>query len=372
MATSRGTISTTAYCGGLAESINGALSYLLTDGLGSVSMAVSAASGNITATQLYEPYGAVRYQSGTLPTSKGYTGQRADAATSGLDYYGARYYDPVAGQFTSADTLLPQSVAQPDPGQLNRYAYVAGNPETKTDASGHCPMCVTAAIGAAAGFLIGFGGDVALQLAANNGNWQNVDWGTALKYGAGGAVAGALVGLLGPAGIGLVSYGSFGAGFGIGAVEGALESVGSGETSAPKVLENALGSGIAAVIGTGVGSVVGTGVGNVVNNQEGWPAATAVVSNSAANGAANTTAQLIAGQPANGQSVLGSFIAGAVGGGFAPAEGPWIQAGAVGVIDLGLWWFSPHNHGNGSGVKPLSPLKVAHQGHGRSRAFSVF
>lgn len=44
--------------------------------------------------------------SGTMPTSKGYTGQRADAAT-GLDYYGVRYYDPVLGQFTSADDVLP-------------------------------------------------------------------------------------------------------------------------------------------------------------------------------------------------------------------------------------------------------------------------
>ncbi len=55
-------------------------------------------------------------------------GQRSDAAISGLDYYGARYYDPRLGQFTSADSVLDG---------LNRYAYVGGNPETKTDPSGH-------------------------------------------------------------------------------------------------------------------------------------------------------------------------------------------------------------------------------------------
>lgn len=70
----------------------------------------------------------MRYASGTLPTSKGFTGQRADA-TSGLDYYGARYYDPLAEQFTSADTTLA--------GGLNRYGYVGGNPETFVDPSGH-------------------------------------------------------------------------------------------------------------------------------------------------------------------------------------------------------------------------------------------
>jgi len=128
LATSGSTTTTTAYYGGLAESVNGALSYLLSDGLGSVSEAV-ATSGSITATQLYGPYGAVRYQSGTLPTSKGYIGQRSDATTSGLDYYGARYYDPVAGQFTSADTTLA--------GGLNRYGYVDGSPETFIDPSGH-------------------------------------------------------------------------------------------------------------------------------------------------------------------------------------------------------------------------------------------
>jgi RHS repeat-associated protein len=36
-----------------------------------------------------------RYQSGSMPGSYGYTGQRSDALT-GLDYYNARYYDPLA------------------------------------------------------------------------------------------------------------------------------------------------------------------------------------------------------------------------------------------------------------------------------------
>ena len=62
-----------------------------------------------------------------MPTAKGFTGQRADAAT-GLDYYGARYYDAVAGQFTSADTVA---------SGRSPYAYVRGNPETLTDPTGH-------------------------------------------------------------------------------------------------------------------------------------------------------------------------------------------------------------------------------------------
>src|SRR5262249_11286976 len=63
-------------------------------------------------------------------------GQRSDAA-SGLDYYGARYYDPLAGQFASADNVLPGGGL--DLLGLSRYAYVEGNPEGRTDPTGHRP-----------------------------------------------------------------------------------------------------------------------------------------------------------------------------------------------------------------------------------------
>src|SRR5581483_972094 len=62
---------------------------------------------------------------------------RSDAAVSGLDYYGARYYDPALGQFTSADSQA---------AGLNRYGYVKGNPETFTDPTGH--MACSADFGA--------------------------------------------------------------------------------------------------------------------------------------------------------------------------------------------------------------------------------
>jgi RHS repeat-associated protein len=101
------------------------LSYLVRDGLGSVSAALDG-SGSVTATALYAPYGQVRYSTGTMPTAKGYTGQRADAA-SGLDYYGARYYDPATDQFASADTVADG---------LNRFAYVGESPEARTDPTG--------------------------------------------------------------------------------------------------------------------------------------------------------------------------------------------------------------------------------------------
>ncbi len=79
--------------------------YDLTDAQGSV--LTSFSSSTILGEQLYGPYGNQRYIEGSLGTDKGYTGQFTDAV-SGLDYYNARWYDPVMGQFLSADTRAGQ------------------------------------------------------------------------------------------------------------------------------------------------------------------------------------------------------------------------------------------------------------------------
>src|SRR5579859_2181732 len=88
----------------------------------------------VIAAQLFAPYGQTRWSGGTMPTSYAFTGQRADSAT-GLDYYNARYYDPAAGAFISADTVLPGGGY--DPAGLDHYAYVSDNPVTFRDPSGH-------------------------------------------------------------------------------------------------------------------------------------------------------------------------------------------------------------------------------------------
>jgi RHS repeat-associated protein len=106
LSTSGSTTTTTTYyyAGGkrIALAVNGSFYYLGSDGVGSASVALDS-TGNVQASVLYGPYGTVRYSSGTMPGSYGYTGQHADA-TTGLEYYNARYYDASAGQFASADT----------------------------------------------------------------------------------------------------------------------------------------------------------------------------------------------------------------------------------------------------------------------------
>ena len=113
-----------------AMAAGGSFSYLAGDGVGSIEM---AAAGSSPSYALFDPYGQLRYSSGTMPTDYGFTGQHADG-TSALDYYNARYYDPLAGQFISADSTLPGNGY--DMWGLSRYAYVEGNPETLTDPSG--------------------------------------------------------------------------------------------------------------------------------------------------------------------------------------------------------------------------------------------
>lgn len=107
--------------------------FYLTDALGSVLLSLNGSA--VLGEQVYGPYGNQRYTTGNINTAKGYTGQLQDNVT-GLDYYNARYYDPVVGIFLSPDSV--QGSAQ----GMNPYAYVACNPETATDPTGHRIACM--------------------------------------------------------------------------------------------------------------------------------------------------------------------------------------------------------------------------------------
>jgi RHS repeat-associated protein len=76
-------------------------------------------------------FGGCLQSQGTLGTDKLFTGQRLDS--SGLYYYGARYYDPTIGRFISADSIVQ---TYKNPQALNRYSYVFNNPLKYVDPSG--------------------------------------------------------------------------------------------------------------------------------------------------------------------------------------------------------------------------------------------
>jgi len=120
--------------------------YFLTDHLGSVD-AVLDEQGNVVERRDYLPYGTQRAAetfNGVPVTELGFTGKHRDSET-GLNYYGARYYDPVTGRFITMDPLLlnldKMSQAQrnaflSNPQNLNMYSYVQNNPVRYTDPTG--------------------------------------------------------------------------------------------------------------------------------------------------------------------------------------------------------------------------------------------
>jgi len=130
-----GNVATSYYTVGgqrIAQRRAGVVYYLHTDHLGSASL-TTYASGNRVGELRYKPYGETRYIWGVMRTDRRYTGQRWEAGL-GLYDYGARYYDPLLGQFISADVVVP---IPGNPQDWNRYTYVANNPLRSTDPSGH-------------------------------------------------------------------------------------------------------------------------------------------------------------------------------------------------------------------------------------------
>ena len=127
------------------------LNYLLGDHLGSQAITTNS-SGVKSAVIRYMPWGTERYNSGTTltafgastPTTYKFTGQRYESLI-GLYFYNSRWYDPSAGRFLQADSVVP------DPGNsssFDRYSYVGNNPIRYIDPTGHRSDCTEQEIAA--------------------------------------------------------------------------------------------------------------------------------------------------------------------------------------------------------------------------------
>lgn len=113
----------------------GTVTYVYTDPQGTP-LAEANASGTITATFDYRPYGSQAL--GSPKAGPGYTGHVNDPDT-GFVYMQARYYDAVVGRFLSTDPDLPRTS---DFVNFNRYAYARNNPAINTDPTGKESPCV--------------------------------------------------------------------------------------------------------------------------------------------------------------------------------------------------------------------------------------
>jgi RHS repeat-associated protein len=105
------------------------VTYVYTDPQGTP-LAEADASGTITATFDYKPYGSQAL--GSPKAGPGYTGHVNDPDT-GFVYMQARYYDPLQGRFLSVDPLASTAGNTSD---FNRYAYAQDNPIHFTDPTG--------------------------------------------------------------------------------------------------------------------------------------------------------------------------------------------------------------------------------------------
>jgi RHS repeat-associated protein len=112
--------------------VNGTLTWLMGDHLGSTSVTAQA-DGAFQSEMRYTAFGETRSNSGPTPTDYQYTGQRHEAEF-GLYFYKARWYDPASAHFTQADSIIPGTG---NPLALDRFAYVYYNPLKYTDPSGH-------------------------------------------------------------------------------------------------------------------------------------------------------------------------------------------------------------------------------------------
>jgi RHS repeat-associated protein len=112
---------------------SGTVTYVYTDPQGTP-LAEADASGTITATFDYKPYGSQAL--GSPKAGPGYTGHVNDPDT-GFVYMQARYYDPVVGRFLSVDPISPEPI---NIYTFIRYGYVSGNPITKIDPNGEADV----------------------------------------------------------------------------------------------------------------------------------------------------------------------------------------------------------------------------------------
>ena len=124
--------------------------------------------------------------SGYDATEQHFTGKVRDNE-SGLDDFGARYYESSMGRFLSPDPSMEGAVLEL-PQTWNKYSYVYNNPLSRTDPDGRCPIC----IGAVVGGVVEGGFDLGKQLYNNGGHLGNVSWGEVGANAVGGAIAGAV------------------------------------------------------------------------------------------------------------------------------------------------------------------------------------
>jgi RHS repeat-associated protein len=123
------------------------ITYIHTDMSGSP-LAATNEAGNVIWQEDYSAYGERNTQQpGSEGQAQWFHGKEVDAAT-GLQYFGARYYDPAVGRFMGVDPVGFQEV---NLNSFNRYAYGNNNPVKYVDPDGNLPILLLIPFGSEGG-----------------------------------------------------------------------------------------------------------------------------------------------------------------------------------------------------------------------------
>ncbi len=121
---------------------DGSIVYFHNDVLGSPVMLIDE-EGNVVHLYHFGPFGNIEAAKGVEKNDYLYTGKERDE--TGLDYFGARYYEPTLGRFITPDPepLVPGEVHLQEPQRLNSYVYCLNNPLRKIDPDGEAARLVS-------------------------------------------------------------------------------------------------------------------------------------------------------------------------------------------------------------------------------------
>lgn len=245
----------------------------LADEMGSASIAIDHATGELIQRTTYLAYGAVNgdYRAerwGSYRSPYEFTGKESDIEL-GLKYFGVRYYATHLNRWMSPD---PAAIHQMR-ADMNPYAYVSGQVASAIDPDGQEAISLGAAalivVGAA---VLGYGTSVVTQAAHKNWRFDRVEYGWgggrgALASGAGAGIA-AVVSLVAPQ-LGLAALGKVGGAIATGALSGAVSAGASAAWQRNASWEKiGAAAGLGALSGA-VSSGVGAGLGEALKNTAG-------------------------------------------------------------------------------------------------------
>jgi RHS repeat-associated protein len=135
--------------------VSGSLRWLVGDQHGDVVGLVMPATGVMSSTVGFDPWGVVTGRSGVGLSVAGFQGDWTDPVSGVVDME-ARGYSPLLGTFTSRD-LVSGSVSSPL--SMNRFGYGEGDPVNHSDPSGHSIASIlavaTGAVSAGASAVVG-------------------------------------------------------------------------------------------------------------------------------------------------------------------------------------------------------------------------